>query len=53
VVDAAVLDRGDLAPGQAVQGPAVIQETESTVVIGTGGTARVDESGALVVEIDD
>jgi N-methylhydantoinase A/oxoprolinase/acetone carboxylase beta subunit len=47
------VDRAALAPGDAVHGPAVVQERESTVVIGERGTARVDECGALVVEIDD
>jgi N-methylhydantoinase A len=53
MVDAEVVDRAELATGGTVHGPAVVQETESTVVIGSGGTGRVDECGALVVEVHD
>jgi hypothetical protein len=37
--------------GGVVVGPAVVQEAESTVVIGVGGVGSVDGCGALVVEI--
>jgi N-methylhydantoinase A len=53
MVDAAVVQRADLVPGQTVRGPAVVQERESTVVIGAGGTGLLNECGALVVDIDD
>jgi N-methylhydantoinase A len=49
--EARVLDRYRLKPGSAVNGPAVVEERESTVVIGPGGRGRVQPSGALVVEI--
>jgi N-methylhydantoinase A len=52
MVDASVVWRSGLAAGDVVRGPAVVQEAESTVVIGVGGTGRVAECGALVVEID-
>jgi N-methylhydantoinase A/oxoprolinase/acetone carboxylase beta subunit len=32
-------------------GPAIIEERESTAVIGPGGHGRVDEGLALVVEV--
>jgi N-methylhydantoinase A len=51
MVDAEVVERASLSPGDVVTGPAVVQEDESTVVIGAGGTGRVHPSGALVVEI--
>jgi N-methylhydantoinase A len=53
MIDAVVVERGALAPGDVVHGPAVVQEMESTVVIGAGGAGRVHECGALVVELDD
>jgi N-methylhydantoinase A/oxoprolinase/acetone carboxylase beta subunit len=53
MVDAEVVERSELASGRLVRGPAVVQEAESTVVIGGAGTGRVDGCGALVVEIDD
>jgi N-methylhydantoinase A len=52
MVDADVLWRSALGAGDVVRGPAVVQEAESTVVIGVGGTGRVEDCGALVVEID-
>ena len=51
MVEAAVYDRYNLSPGVEFEGPAVIEERESTVVLGPGGLATVDESGNLVVEI--
>ena len=51
MVDAEVVERASLAPGDVVEGPAVVQEDESTVVIGAGGSGRVDACGALVVEV--
>jgi N-methylhydantoinase A len=52
MVDAGVVWRSSLEAGDVVRGPAVVQEAESTVVIGVGGTGRVEECGALVVETD-
>jgi N-methylhydantoinase A len=53
VVEAAVIDRYGLEPGDQVEGPAVVEERESSVVIGVGGTARVDEFGSLRVDVGD
>ncbi len=50
-VDCPVLDRYALAPGDAVAGPALIEERESTCVLGIGATARVDERYDLVVDL--
>ena len=50
-VEAAVHDRGRLAPGAVIDGPAVIEEDGSTLVIGPGGRARVAASGNIVVSI--
>jgi N-methylhydantoinase A len=41
-VDCPVYDRYALRPGQRVQGPAVIEERESTVVVGPGARCEVD-----------
>ncbi|MBI4514292.1 MAG: hydantoinase/oxoprolinase family protein [Deltaproteobacteria bacterium] len=46
-----VYDRYQLAPGFSCDGPAVIEERESTVVIGPGGTATVDQLGNVVVSV--
>ncbi len=46
-----VWDRYRLAAGEAVAGPAIIEEDESTVVLGRGGTATVQASGNLEVRV--
>jgi N-methylhydantoinase A len=45
----AVHDRYRLPTGTALAGPAVIEERESTVVVGPGASATVDRVGSLVV----
>ena len=50
--DAAVYDRDRLRPGATISGPAVVEERESTVVIGSGGIATVDGLGNLEVEVN-
>ena len=46
-----VIDRYALEPGTAVEGPAVIEEAESTCVLGPGDRATVDERLNLVAEL--
>jgi len=48
-VDAAVYWRPGLAPGDALAGPAIIEEYGSTVPVHPGFTARVDHFGNLLV----
>jgi N-methylhydantoinase A len=50
-VEARVVDRYLLGPGAVVEGPAVVEERESTMVIGPGGRARVDGVGNLEVDL--
>jgi N-methylhydantoinase A len=45
-----VYDRYRLAPGAAFAGPAIVEERESTVIVGPGARCRVDEQLNLVVE---
>jgi N-methylhydantoinase A/oxoprolinase/acetone carboxylase beta subunit len=52
LVEAIVVDRYRLGRGESVRGPAVVEERESTVVIGLGGRAVVDGEGSLRVELD-
>jgi N-methylhydantoinase A len=49
-VDTPVYDRYALTPGMAFAGPAIIEERESTTVIGTDARIRVDEARTLVAE---
>ncbi|MCL4301980.1 MAG: hydantoinase/oxoprolinase family protein [Anaerolineae bacterium] len=51
-VSTPVYDRYRLAPGATFNGPAIIEECESTVIIGPGGRCRVDEHYNLVVKFD-
>ena len=46
-----VYERADLRIGQEIAGPAVIEERESTTVIGPGDRLRVDPLGCLVVDL--
>jgi N-methylhydantoinase A len=52
-MDADVIDRYRLSAGEVVVGPAVIEERESTAIVGPGGRAELDPAGNLVVTIDD
>jgi N-methylhydantoinase A len=45
-----VYDRYVLAPGATFKGPAIVEERESTVVIGEHGEVRIDDYGFLHVE---
>lgn len=51
MVDVPVFDRYSLRAGVEIKGPAIIEERESTAVIGGDGIASVDEMGNLVVDI--
>ena len=46
-----VFDRAGLGPGTALTGPAIVEERESTIVIGPGGRARVDAGLNIVLEL--
>ena len=50
-VDTPVYDRYALAPGAKFSGPAIVEERESTAVIGPNGRCRVDTGLTLVVEL--
>jgi len=48
--EVAVYDRYRLAPGDAFDGPAIVEERESTAVVGPDARARVDDWQNLVIE---
>ena len=50
-VDCAVYDRYALAPGARLRGPAVIEEPESTVVLGPGASAQLDAHGNILATL--
>jgi N-methylhydantoinase A len=49
-VDVPVYNRYALAPGATLRGPAIIEERESTFVVGVRGGLRVDQHANVVVE---
>ncbi|MDH3443162.1 MAG: hydantoinase/oxoprolinase family protein, partial [Deltaproteobacteria bacterium] len=50
-VETAVFDRYAVQPGMKFDGPAIVEERESTLIIGAGGRARVDERLDIIVEL--
>ena len=52
-VDTAIYDRYALKPGVEFAGPAIVEERESTLIIGARGRARVDQTLNVVVELRD
>jgi N-methylhydantoinase A len=51
-IETAVYDRYALSTGMEFIGPAIVEERESTLIIGARGKARVDERLNIVVELD-
>jgi N-methylhydantoinase A len=50
-VDCPVYNRYALRPGTQLPGPAVVEERESTVVVGPEGSIRVDQALNLIIDI--
>ena len=50
IVDCSIYDRYKLQPGFEVQGPAIVEEVDSTTVIHPGYRAVVDKSGNLFIK---
>ena len=48
----AVYDRYRLTPGVSLRGPAVVEERESTTVIGPDCDFGLDAQGNLIIDID-
>ena len=46
-----VYDRYSLSPSMAIDGPAIIEERESTTIIDAGGRADVDKYGTLIIKV--
>ncbi len=47
----AVYDRYALIPGATLEGPTIVEERESTLVVGPGGKAHVDDYLNVIVEV--
>jgi N-methylhydantoinase A len=50
-VETAIYDRYALQPGMSFTGPAIVEERESTLIVGANAQARVDERRNVVVEL--
>jgi len=50
-VDCAVYYRDHLAPGTAIEGPALIQEYASTTVMFAGDRCKVADTGEIVITL--
>jgi N-methylhydantoinase A len=50
-VDCPVYDRYTLWAGCAIDGPAIVEEVDSTTVIHSGSSARVDQFGNLILNV--
>ncbi|RMF90169.1 MAG: hydantoinase/oxoprolinase family protein [Nitrospinota bacterium] len=50
-IDCPVYDRYRLSAGVSLQGPAIIEERESTAVIGPHATVRVDQYNNVIVDL--
>ena len=48
-VDAAVFDRSDLAPGTVIDGPAIVEQPDTTIVVYPGHRCSVGDDGLLFV----
>jgi N-methylhydantoinase A len=48
-VDAAIYDRDGLAPGDRFDGPAVVEQTDTTTLVEPGWRAEVHASGSLIL----
>jgi N-methylhydantoinase A len=46
-----VYDRYALAAGTRIEGPAIIEERESTIVVGPSGTVAVDDHLNVLIEV--
>jgi N-methylhydantoinase A len=49
--DTPVYDRYALCPGMKIVGPAIVEERESTLIMGLNGEASVDENLNVIVEL--
>jgi N-methylhydantoinase A len=50
-VETPVFDRYRIRPGESVQGPAVLEERESTIIVPPDATATANEFGSLIIDL--
>lgn len=47
-----IVDRNALEPEATLDGPAVVQQSDTTIVIDPGASARIDHLGNLVIQVE-
>src|SRR5207247_9357386 len=52
-VETNVYDRLLLAPSSRIDGPAIIEQSDTTTVVGPGMLAQVDAFGNIVIDVSD
>jgi N-methylhydantoinase A len=50
-LDTSIYQREHLPEGAAIEGPAIVEQLDTTVLIDPGATAAVDRSGNLIVDV--
>ena len=50
-IDTPIYDRADLLPGMRFEGPAIVEQSDTTSVIEPGMTARVDAHTNILIEV--
>jgi N-methylhydantoinase A len=50
-VDTPIYDRYAIRPGMQFAGPAIVEERESTLIVGLNGLARVDNDFNIIIEL--
>ena len=50
--DCPVYDRDKLGAGAAFTGPAIVIQLDATTLVGLGHTARIDEVGSIVIDVN-
>jgi len=51
VLDTPIVRRESLCPGSRLEGPAIVEESDSTTLIEPGDAINVAENGAMIIEI--
>jgi N-methylhydantoinase A len=51
-VDAVLYERARLVCGAEIEGPAIVEQIDSTVVLPPGAVGRVDEALNIVISVD-
>ncbi|ELZ02284.1 hydantoinase/oxoprolinase family protein [Natrialba aegyptia] len=50
-IDTAVYERAELGAGATFEGPAIVEQMDSTVVVPPNATAEVDETGTIILTV--